>query len=177
MKNLSIGTLVAWQIAAIETGVAKHQYIEKEQILIGICSLEKAPILHRINFNFSTRDLGELKYEYESIEGLLGKYKLNSTYLRRMIRKKFSQGNYKHTEKVIHRSEDCKNYFERADILAQNSDKILCLHLFAAIVEKPDKIINEILKEKDIDPKEIYKKALFFAKINQKNDKKDLYVI
>lgn len=34
MVKLSIGALLAWQIAAGETAQAKHQYIEKEQVCI-----------------------------------------------------------------------------------------------------------------------------------------------
>jgi len=41
MRELSIAAKVAWKIAAIEAGDAKHQFIEAEHIFIGICSLGK----------------------------------------------------------------------------------------------------------------------------------------
>ncbi|MCG2709871.1 MAG: hypothetical protein L6246_06110 [Thermodesulfovibrionales bacterium] len=41
MKDLSIGANIAWQIAAHEAAAAKFQFIEKEHLFIGICSLEK----------------------------------------------------------------------------------------------------------------------------------------
>lgn len=41
MKELSVGANFAWQIAAGEAATSKHQFIEKEHVLIGICSLEK----------------------------------------------------------------------------------------------------------------------------------------
>jgi len=44
MVGLSAGAHLAWQIAAGETALARQQYIEKEQIFIGICSLEKVLI-------------------------------------------------------------------------------------------------------------------------------------
>ena len=45
MKDLSIGASLVWQMAAGEAVAAKHQYIEKEHIFIGICSLEKILML------------------------------------------------------------------------------------------------------------------------------------
>ncbi|MBA7572981.1 hypothetical protein ES708_14768 [subsurface metagenome] len=177
MKALSDGLLVAWKIAAIETGLNKHQFIEKEQILIGICSLEKVLVSRRLNMNFNNKELQEIKYEFELIQKLLLKYKLDATNLRRKLRKEYGQGNYKHAEKVIHRSEDCKEFFNRSEVLTQNTDKLNCLHLFAAIMEKPEGIIDHMMKEKDIDLIDIKKKALLFAILTQKNRDQDSYII
>ena len=41
MKELPAGASLAWQIAAMEAGAAKRQYIEKEHMLIGALSLGK----------------------------------------------------------------------------------------------------------------------------------------
>lgn len=176
MKEFSAALLFAWQIAAIETGIAKHQFIEKEQIIIGICSLEKVLISRRFNLNLNERERKELQFENESIKALLSKFKLTSTSLRRELRKTYGQGNIKHTEKVVHRSEDCKKFFKRAETLAENSDKMRCLHLFAAILENPEGIIKDILKKRDIKLKEMLEKALFLGRISQKN-KNDSYII
>ena len=43
MPTLSIGANIAWQIAASEA--ARFQFIEAEQIFIGICSIEKVLML------------------------------------------------------------------------------------------------------------------------------------
>ena len=56
MKEISSAIKLAWQIAAGEAGITKHQYIEKEHILIGICSLEKVLMLGgRIKLDSQTR--------------------------------------------------------------------------------------------------------------------------
>lgn len=174
MKPLSKGLLFAWQMAAIESGVAKHQYIEKEQILIGICSLEKVFTSRRPNSN---RELQAIKNEYNSIERLLRKFKLNSTTLRRELRKCYGQGDFGHYEKVIHRSEECKEIFTRAELLAKNSDKILCIHLLAVIMENPKGSIEQILKNRRIKWKEIQEKTLLFARASQKDNNNDSYII
>lgn len=176
MKALSKGLLVAWKIAAIETGLSKHQFIEKEQILIGICSLEKVLMSRRLDMNFNNKELQEIKYEFELIQKLLSKYKLDATNLRRELRKEYGQGNYKHAEKVIHRSEDCKEFFNRSEVLTQKTAKVNCLHFLAVIMEKPGVIINQIIREKNIDLKDLLKKAILFANLTQKNPQ-DSYII
>jgi len=45
MPILSIGANIAWQIAAGEASAARFQFIEAEQIFIGICSIEKVLML------------------------------------------------------------------------------------------------------------------------------------
>ena len=72
---------------------------------------------------------------------------LNMTQLRRKMRQKLGTGNYKHTEKVIHRSDACKKMFNRAHELASSSEEISCLHLLAAILEKPGNNIVHVLSE------------------------------
>ena len=79
--------------------------------------------------NFNDRDKKEVEFENESIESLLRKFKLTSTSLRRELRKNYGQGNFKHTEKIIHRSEDCKEFFKQAELLAENSDKLRSHHI------------------------------------------------
>lgn len=177
VKELSAGVLLGWQVAAIETSIAKHQFIEKEQIMIGICSLEKVFMSRKLNLNFYEREITEVKFENESIKSLLSKYKLTSTSVRRELRKNFGQGNFKHTEKVIHRSENCKEFFKHAELLAENSDRVSSLHLFAAILENPEGVIKGILEERDIKLNEMREKALFFARVSLKGGNNDSYVI
>lgn len=177
MKELSAGVSISWQIAAIETGIAKYQFIEKEQIIIGICSLKKFLMSRRFKLNLSDKDIRGVKSEIESIEAFLSKFKLTPTSLRREIRKKSGQGSFERTKKIVHRSEDCKEYFKQAELLADKSNIAGCLHLFAAILENPKDVIEEILIESDIKPNEMQEKALIFARISQNNNEIDSYVI
>ena len=73
MKDLSIGVALAWQIAANETAIAKYQYIEKEQILIGILSIEKILIMSNLGLQLTRKDRLDLIDEFETIEKILEK--------------------------------------------------------------------------------------------------------
>lgn len=177
MKDLSVGAVLSWQIAATETAYAKYQYIEKEQILIGIFSLEKLFMSPKIQFKFNPSDFKELKKEYEAIEDILRKFRLNSTKLRRKLRAKCGQGNFRHIEKVVHRSENCKEFFNRADELAEDSENISCLHLICSIIESTEGVVSEVLKDFNIEPKRLRYQADLHIRIIQKPDKGDSYFI
>lgn len=168
MVNLSIGAVMAWQIAALETAIAKQEYIEKEQLLIGILSLGKALMSRTMTAMLDPSNKEELKRESETIEKVLKKYNLDSTRFRRHIRKEVGLGDFERMEKVVHRSEDCKKLFFRAEELANNSDNINSLYLIAAILEENNDLIQPIFNEFSIIKSDLKNKALFYAGIVQK---------
>jgi ATP-dependent Clp protease ATP-binding subunit ClpC len=146
MKELSTGATAAWQIAAAEAGGAKHQYIEKEHLLIGIYSLEKV-LMAAGQLRLDPRTVQALRTEYRTID-CPGIY---AAQLRRQIRSKLGAGNYQHTGNVIHRSETCKNIFKRADELAVSLQTFSCLHLLAALLEDPGDTISSVLHETGVN--------------------------
>ena len=160
MVRLSAGADLAWVIAVSETSLAKYQYIEKEQVLIGICSLEKAVEPGALK-DLDPSTIQALRAENDAIINLLNEFKLDQTSLRRALRANVGQGNYSHTEKTIHRSEDCKQYFNSAEILAKKrgSDEVNCLDLFSAIMEKPGPIIDEVFNKFIVKTEKIEKGA------------------
>ena len=158
MKDLSVGASLAWRLAAGETGAAKHQYIEKEHILIGICSLEKELRGGDAEITPHARQL--LEAEHDDIEDLLRAFELDSTPLRRQVRERLGKGDYRRSEKVVHRSDACKRVFDRAGELAGASSEISCLHLLAAILEEPGGIIGGVLAEAGVQPAALRERAL-----------------
>ena len=139
---------MAWVIAVSETSLAKYPYIEKEQVLIGICSLEKAVVPGALT-DLDPQILPSLRAENDALKKFLSGFKTNQASIRRALRDRVGQGNYTHTEKTIHRSEACKEYFNNAENKAKKrgSDEVNCLDLFAAIMEKPGSHIDEVLKK------------------------------
>ena len=144
MSKLSNGCLIAWQIAGVEAEISQHQYIEKEHILIGILSIEKKIRYDAERAGAQTGQ--ELQLEHKGLVNVLGRFGIDAAILRRDIRQRMGKGNYRPIEKMIHRSEACKEAFERGNQLAKNSREITCLHLLAAILEEPANIIASALK-------------------------------
>lgn len=144
MAELSIGANLSWQIAAHEASSASFQFIEQEHIFIGICSLEKVVNLSPEDSGLSSKDFKSLGEEYAILHDSIKKLGLDMTRLRRQMRERLGTGNYKRSEKVIHRSESCKKMFGRAYELAV-SGEISSLHLFASIMENPGGNIIKVL--------------------------------
>ena len=69
-----------------------------------------------------------------------------------MIRKKLGNGDYKHTERTIHRSEECKAVFANAAVMP-DTELITILHLAAAIAGNPGDILTTVFAELGVDPK------------------------
>jgi len=153
MSKLSVGAFMAWQLAAAETAGAKHQYIEKEHLLIGICSLEK--ILGAAEqMKLSAEDQQTLQTERDEIEQVFEAVKLDTTWLRRQVRQRLGVGNYTQPDAGQHRSAACKQAFQRADELAA-AEPISCCYLLAALLEDPGDIIRSILQEKGLTPADV----------------------
>lgn len=145
MSDLSIGANISWQLAAREAAAAKFQLIEKEHIFIGICSLEKVLSLGQEGSGLSPQDFAALQKEHDSLQTLTKKLNLDMTQLRRRMRQILGVGDYKHSEKVIHRSDSCKKMFARACELPSPSEAVSVLHLLAAIMEQPgDRILQAL---------------------------------
>ena len=150
MKNLSIGANIAWQIAAHEAAAAKFQFIEKEHLFIGICSLEKILKLSPDDSGLNPDSLKTLQKENAEIQDLMEKLGLNTAHLRRRLRKKLGSGNYTHTKNVVHRSESCKKVFKHAYELSSSNEQVTCLHLLGAMLKEPGGHIVHILQEADV---------------------------
>jgi ATP-dependent Clp protease ATP-binding subunit ClpC len=170
MKELSISANLAWQIAAGEAAAANHQFIEEEHIFIGILSLEKLLMPNAEESGLKPQDHQAVQVEHDVIEDVLRGFELDSAQLRRLLRKRLGEGNYKRIEKVIHRSELCKRIFFRADELVARTGEISCLHLLAAIIEKPGGILGSALAEAGVKHADLKEQAIAFAGMQQRPD-------
>ena len=93
-----------------------------------------------------------MKTEHSLLKRVLRSHGIDQTKLRRLVRKKLGNGGYKHKEKTIHRSEECKAVFERAAAIP-DSKLITTLHLAAAIAGNPGDILTTVFAELGVDPK------------------------
>jgi ATP-dependent Clp protease ATP-binding subunit ClpC len=164
MKGLTAGASLAWQVAAMEAGAAKHQCIEREHLLAGVLSLGKVVADESAEVTPDVREA--LQAEWSSIEDLSRAFQLDPTRLRRGVRARLGRGSFVRTEKVVHRSDSCRRVFARAEQIAQPSE-VTCLHLLAAILEEPGEVITGVLAEAGVKPVELREKALALTRVEQ----------
>lgn len=174
MTSLSIGANLAWQIAASKAAAARFQFIEPEHLFIGIFSLEKILMLSPEDSGFNQQARNSLQLENDALRDLMGQVGLDMTRLRRTVRKRLGAGSFQHTENVIHRSDDCKKFFERAYDLASPSDEAACLHLLAAIMERPGNSVRLALDEAGITPETFLRHVLSRIKRKESDDKEGI---
>ena len=148
-------------MAAGEAAAARHQYVEKEHIVLGVCSLEKA--LRHGDAELEPPVRRALQLELDAVERVFRGFELDSTQLRHQLRKSLRQGNFGHTETVVHRSAACRKVFQRADELAASAKEVSSLHLLAAILEKPGDIIGRVLAEAGVKPGDLRARVLAHA--------------
>ena len=145
----------AWQIATREAAGAKHQYIEIEHIFIGLCKVLDA--LKKEEF----RQIEKLRAELEPLENIFNELSIDRKRLYRRLRAVVGQGDYEYTDKVIHRSEECKELFAKAEEIAisYSASKFCSLHLLLAILEEPGDLILEAISEYDVEIDKIKEKV------------------
>lgn len=140
--KVSEGASKAWDIAAEEAVRSKQRFIEKEHLLIGILSLDKA---------LDTTDaesLKTLKAERDAIQNVLESACSGpspAAALRRALRKSPGGDDREPDRRMMHRSEECKSIFHRAGVLSYSKGEVSCLHLLAAILEVHGHIIEAAL--------------------------------
>ncbi len=130
MENSPV-VMIIWQIATIEAVLAKQQFIEKEAVFIGLCKMLDA--LKKKEF----RQIEELRAELEPIEDIFNELSIDRKRLYRRLRAVVGQGDYEQTDKVIHRSEECKELFAKAEEIAKkyNYPTLQAIHLWLSIIE------------------------------------------
>ena len=153
--NYSISLNIAWQIAAWETAAASLECIDKDMITVGILSLEKIMSGKQNELELDQNQWNQIKAENTALQEVFDCFKLKMTLIRRSLRQAVGTGSFKNEGNVIHRSDDCKKYFQTAEGLAGDSNILNTLHLMAAILSNPSEQIGKVLKEFDIDLAEL----------------------
>ena len=164
MPSYSPSVTLAWQIAAMETAQAGFQFIEKEQVFIGLLKvgdLLDSEVRVGVELDIPRSDLELLEKELSPLEGLFSEFNLNRIELRRIAKGVAGRGDYVHRERVVHRSERCKGYFKRAEEIAmsRHSHALKPIHLFEAILEEPGEVINQALSRFEVEAGELKEAA------------------
>ena len=113
MATLTKAARMAWEIGAAEAARLRHPFIEREHLLIGLCSLRK--ILQYLDYtHIESLPVDVLRKEADGIERVLAPLGITDASMRRGVRSRLRPGSAVHVERTVHRSVECKRYFRRA---------------------------------------------------------------
>ena len=147
--------LFIWQIAAGEAVWQKHEFIEKEHFFIALCKVHEflhEDVKRKLRLKL---DIEAVKKEIKPVISAFSACHINPPYLRRRIRAILVEGNCERNEKkVIHRSEECKVYFKKAEEIAERESSAFLypVHLFKAILLEPGPFIKQALQDLKTSP-------------------------
>jgi len=160
MPNLSPAAMLAWQIAASEAVAARHPTIEREHLLIGLCSLNKTIGFVRF-VKAEGVPIDAIRAEGDRIEEILLERGISSTTFRRGVRSRLRPGRTKKTDQFLHRSEACRAIFHKAGTLAEEAGtgETGAEHLLAAVLSDPGPILSAAMTGAGIHPIEVNRGA------------------
>lgn len=106
--------------------------------------------------------LESLNAEKDAINALITGLNIEQAKLRRAIRDHVGSGSHIHQDKMVHRSRECKEYFNRASDLAKmrGKDEFDTMDLLYAIVENPGSNIDEAFGEFNVKAADIQNEIL-----------------
>ncbi len=161
MKKISAAAGLAWQIAAAEAAMARHPLLEREHLLIGVCSLHKTMSFVRF-VRADSLPLEEIRTEANRVEEILSTMGISSTMLRRGVRSRLRPGQARHTDQVVHRSDACKEIFRRGKEISERTgvQDTSAAHLLAAILSDPGPILSAVLTGAGIPPESVPPESL-----------------
>src|SRR5262249_25419437 len=144
-------TLVAWQIGSMEASSAEREFIEPEDIFIAICKMDEVVSGENVDKALEGfGDLNHLRLENGRLNDYFKKYNIDRTALRRVLRGYVGRRQHppKPPGQPMHRSEACKQAFQRAAQRAQakNSEELHCLFLLAALLDEPSPGISKAIQ-------------------------------
>ena len=157
MVRLSKCVYLAWELGSAEAARLKQEFFTEDELLIGICSLEKMVFLIKENkINFDEEYAENINIENEEIQEFFNKFNMNTSSIRRGIRKLKGKGNNS-SEGQMSRSDSCKAIFNDAESIAEsiNSDEVRCIHFLKAIFNKPSDIIKTFFEDNNVEFEEL----------------------
>ncbi|MBI5904566.1 MAG: ATP-dependent Clp protease ATP-binding subunit [Deltaproteobacteria bacterium] len=159
MTRVTKAARMAWEIGASEAARVRHPFIEREHLLIGLCSLRK--VLDYLKYTrVESIPVEAIRDEGDSIERALVPLGLTGATFRRGVRSRLRPGNAVHVEPVVHRSDECKAFFRRAKEIAGPDAEVTARHLLAAVMEDPGPVISAVLIGAGVAPELLRRELL-----------------
>ena len=149
-KSPAVGLI--WKIAIVEAVSSKNNEIFPEHLL---CALLKLPELGRESIQkimSAEADVIEgILAEREQIRDVFSQLEMDTTTIRRTLRKKVPIGTMEKFNQVINRSQASREVFRAADAKAEQRDATMlrCGDLLAVILENPTPAIDAVIQNKE----------------------------
>ncbi len=135
---------MVWEIGAAEAARGMHALIEREHLLIGLCSLGK--VLEYLKFTrIEALPVDAIRQEMERIESAFAAQGASVDAVRRRVRVRLRPGNVVHTDPSVTRSVDCIKIFRRAKEIAPEDGEVSACHLLVATIEADGPIVIPVL--------------------------------
>ncbi len=161
MAKLTQAAAIARQIAAAEAANARHPFLEREHLIIGLCSLQKAVGFVRF-VRTEVFPMEQIRKEAEEVENRLASLGITSATLRRGIRSRLRPGTVRSADRSIHRSEACREIFRKAKEEADKEgfEETHVRHLLDVVLADPGPIVSAVLAGAGILPSSLKRETL-----------------
>ncbi|WP_298523272.1 ATP-dependent Clp protease ATP-binding subunit [uncultured Methanobrevibacter sp.] len=158
MVRLSKCVYLAEELGSAEAINLKQELFSEDELLIGICSLEKIVFLlgeNQVNYNEDYANF--IKFENDEITDFFKKFNIKLSSIRRGIRELKGEGENESETQMIPRSDSCKSIIDDARKIAEstNSDEVRCIHIIKAILNNPSDIIKTFFEDHNIEFEEL----------------------
>jgi ATP-dependent Clp protease ATP-binding subunit ClpC len=163
MSDLSVGADLAWRLAVGEAASAKHQYIEPVHLFISVCKVgNTTDIMPWAEEHLPVRQARAVLSEAEVLAALFARFKVDHVALYRTVRQRMGTGTFQRTENVVHRSDQSRQIFARAEALARetHATEVTTRHLLAALLEDSTRLGSTLLHAQGVDLKAFTTEAL-----------------
>ena len=161
--NLSPVVNLAWQLACVETGAAKSQFIEPEHFLAALAKLRQLSQGEAADLARAEGiDVDCLRPEMELVGAVMAESAVDPDAFRYELRERLGKGAYERGKgETIHRSDRSRKAFERAEAIAREmtAGEVRTGHLFLAILEEKESIGCRLLVEKGANLESLAKAA------------------
>lgn len=158
MPTYTDSVVLIWQVAAWEAVRLKHGFIEKEHVFSALCRAHELLQDKTLNQIGITVPVEAIREELSPVLSAIEANHINPWYMYWKIRTFPGEEGHEHKKgEVIHRSEECKRYFQKADELAKEYGAVFLypVHLFTALLLEPVPNMERVLKDLGVTPQRL----------------------
>ena len=146
--QVSPGIELVWTLAVGETKAARMKEIEPEHFFLALLKFPELKDDELEAVAVRPKVAQGLVVERDIVKDILEKRSLPTKRTRRQLRRVLGRGSYQHEDKVIHRSQASREFFDRAANAARKGEGILNSEcLLQVLVENPTSTIAGVMQD------------------------------